>query len=69
MNIQRQIDKEREDGGDKEVENAMMTEIKGGIGGEVRLSDLVKGRYRQKERDGVLFKQIIKITPNTNGLL
>ena len=52
MNIQRQIDKERADGGDKEVEKVMMVETKGEIGGEVRPSELVKGRYGQKERDG-----------------
>ena len=68
MNIQRYIDKERVDGGDKEVEKSIMVETEGEIGGEIRLSELVKGRYRQKGGDGVSFKQTVGITPNTNGL-
>ena len=68
MNIQRQIDKEKTKGGYKEVEKAMMGETKGEIGGEVRLIELVKGGYVQKERYGGSFKQTARITPNTNGL-
>ena len=47
---------------------AIILEKKGEVGGEVRPSEIVKGRYIYKERDGVSFKYSVRITPNTNGL-
>lgn len=68
MIIQRQIDKERVDDGDKEVEKAMMMETKGEIGGEATPSELLKDGYGQKERHQGSFKQTVRITPDTSGL-